>query len=120
MALLIFDRKQWEYANMPYRNTSPKQQLASMDWDLGTEEPNEEWNCSSLPIHERWYRLEYANVGEDKFPEMTPSAYGNFISTVLLESTPEVMKVTKNMAKSTEFEFDKRHIVGKIISQCSV
>ena len=116
MAILIFDGIKWEFAAMPYRMRDVAEQLgdlvnSNLDGDDIISTPL--YNNESIPVKDRWYKIEYCTGLLEDFPQAKHYPYGEFIGTVIANSTGEILESVPFMRAMNDYVFSKRKIVGK-------
>ena len=114
MAILIFNGLEWEFAAMPYRKRDVAEQLG----DLVNSDDDEilaipSYNNDTIPVKDRWYKIERCTGLSEDFPQAKHYPYGEFIGTVIAKSTGEILENVPFMQTMNDHVFSKRKIVGK-------
>ena len=115
MAILIFNGIEWEFAAMPYRKRDVAEQLG----DLVNSDDDQEilaipsYNNDTIPVKDRWYKIEMCTGLSEDFPQAKHYPYGECIGTVIAKTTGEILDNVPSMQTKNDHVFSKRKIVGK-------
>ena len=112
MALLIFNGIEWEFAAMPYRNRDVAEQLGDLVNDDEIQEV-QSYNNDTIPVKDRWYRIEIGTGGSEDFPQARHCTYGEFIGKVIENTTGQILDNVPLMKTKKDHAFSKRNVVGK-------
>ena len=122
MAILIFNGMEWEFAAMPYRNRDVAEQLGDLvnseDDDEIQEVPS--YNNDTIPVKDRWYKIEMCTGLSEDFPQAKHYPYGEFIGNVIDKTTGQILDNVPLMKTKKDHVFSKRNIVGKYFTKTSI